>query len=343
MSPSSFRRLSWGVAVYTLLVILWGYFLRISESGDGCGTDWPLCHGAVIPGTPAFSTLVEFSHRLTSGIVLLAVIALAVAAFRTFPRGHALRFGAVAALVLTITESLFGAILVVFGWVADDISVGRTLIRPVHVTNTFLLMAALVLTAWWATRGVSRIPRPLPGSEAGRVGPLVLPVLGVLALAWTGAWTGLAITAFPAETLREGVGQYVEPEHILIYLRMSHPILALLVIGVLVRFAVRTRDLARAHGDPALRRLALALAGLALIQLVAGPLTIVLGNPVGMRLLHLLLADLLWVALVVAISGRFEVAAGRQGRAGVGPDPAGDAGAPRARGAPVPRGAPTPG
>lgn len=312
MSPSSFRRLSWGVAGYTLLVILWGYFLRISESGDGCGTDWPLCNGAVIPEAPAFSTLVEFSHRLTSGIVLLAVIALAVAAFRTFPRGHALRFGALAALVLTITESLFGAVLVVFGWVAGDISMGRILIRPVHVTNTFLLMAALVLTAWWATRGVSRVPRPLPGSQAGRVAPLFLPVLGVLALAWTGAWTGLAVTAFPAETLQDGMGQYLDPEHLLIYLRMTHPILAVLVIGVLVRLAARTRDLARWHRDPALGRMAMAMGALALIQLAAGPVTIALGNPVGMRLVHLLLADLLWVALVVVISARFEVAAAQE-------------------------------
>lgn len=318
MSLPGFRRLSWGVAGYTLLVILWGYFLRISESGDGCGTDWPLCHGAVVPGALPFSTLVEFSHRLTSGLVLLAVVALAVAAFRTFPRGHALRFGALAALVFTVTESLFGAVLVVFGWVAGDISLGRMVIRPIHVTNTFTLMAALALTAWWAGRGVNRIPRPLGGSEAGRVAPLVLPVLGVLALAWTGAWTGLAVTAFPAETLREGFGQYVDPEHILIYLRLSHPLLALLVIGVLVRFSLRTRSIARSLGDRAAARLAVALGALAVTQLVAGPMTLALGNPAEMRLLHLLLADLLWAALVMLISARFEMAAGPMG--GVGAD-----------------------
>lgn len=321
MSLPGFRRLSWGVAGYTLLVILWGYFLRISESGDGCGTDWPLCNGAVLPGTMAFPTLVELFHRITSGLVLLAVIGLAVAAVRTFPRGHALRAGALAALILTVTESLFGAVLVVFGWVAGDISLGRMLIRPVHVTNTFLLMAALVLTAWWATRGVSRIPRPFSGSEAGRVGPLVLPVLGVLALAWTGSWTGLAVTAFPAETLRDGLGQYVDPEHMLIYLRMSHPILAILVIGVLVRFSMRTRSIAGSLGDPAAGRLAVALAALALTQLLAGPMTIVLGNPVEMRLFHLLLADLLWAALVALISARFEMATGPAGVGGADPGP----------------------
>ncbi|CAN5661467.1 hypothetical protein BH23GEM11_BH23GEM11_11690 [soil metagenome] len=310
MSSPTFRRLSWGVAGYTLLVILWGYFLRISESGDGCGTDWPLCHGAVIPGTQAFSTFVEFSHRLTSGVVLLLVLVLVVAAFRSFPRGHALRSGAIAALVLTITESLFGAVLVVYGWVAGDISTGRILIRPVHVTNTFLLMAALALTAWWATRGVSQVPRPISGARegAGAVRPILLPVLGVLALAWTGAWTGLAVTAFPVETLRDGMGQYVDPEHLLIYLRMSHPILAVLVIGLLLRLSLGSHRIAALHGDTGLARIAVATGGLASVQLLAGPLTILLGNPAWMRLLHLLLADLLWVALVVLISARFEVA-----------------------------------
>jgi heme o synthase len=299
---SSFRTLAWGVAAYTLVVILWGYFLRISESGDGCGTDWPLCHGAVLPEGGGFSTFVELSHRITSGIVLLAVIALAVVAFRRFPVGHALRFGAGAALLLTLTESLFGAILVVFGWVAGDISTGRILIRPVHVTNTFLLMAALVLTAWWASRGVERRPRLRTGAD----GIPILPLLGVLALAWTGSWTGLAVTAFPAETLQEGLGQYMAPEHLLIWLRLSHPVLAMAVIVVLLRFAHSLYQRARVVQDPAVARVALGLGGLAGIQLLAGPLTLLLGNPSWMRLVHLLLADLLWVALIVAGSALLE-------------------------------------
>lgn len=317
LSLSAFRRLSWGVAGWTFLVILWGYFLRISESGDGCGTDWPLCHGEVIPAAPTFSTLVEFSHRLTSGTVLLLVLFLAIAAFRSFPKGHALRFGAAASLLLTITESLFGAILVVFGWVAEDVSTGRTLIRPVHVTNTFLLMAALALTAWWATRGVTRLPRPAPGAAR----PLVLPILGVMALAWTGAWTGLAVTAFPAESLSEGLGQYLAPEHLLIWLRLSHPILAVVVIALLVRFAIDTRQVARARPDRALVGLAWALGTLALVQLLAGPITIAAGNPVGLRLFHLFLADLLWVVLVFVASARLEGASTASGaRAGHPPD-----------------------
>jgi heme A synthase len=229
-----FSLFAWGVFGYSLLAILWGYFLRISESGDGCGTDWPLCHGAVVPATPHFSTFVEFTHRLSSGLVLLLVLAMAVWAFRAFPRGAAVRKAAGASLLFTVSESLFGAVLVVFGWVATDVSTGRILIRPVHVTNTFLLMAALVLTAWWASRGTSRVP----SLRSDRVRLLLPGMLGTLALAWTGAWTGLATTAFPAQTLQEGVGQYLDPEHLLVSLRMLHPLLAVAVVAILIRMVL---------------------------------------------------------------------------------------------------------
>ena len=295
MSKRRFSPFAWGVFGYSLIVILWGYFLRISESGDGCGTDWPLCHGAVVPQAPPFATFVEFSHRVTSGLVLLLVVVLVVWAFRAYPRGSAVRKGAAASLFFTVTESLVGAALVVLGWVATDVSLGRILIRPFHVTNTFLLMAALGLTAWWAWRGVTALPRP-SRATLRLAGPAVV---GVLALAWTGSWTGLAATAFPAETLRDGLGQYVDPQHLLIYLRISHPILALVVIGLVLRMASVVR---RQVQEPIIRRLAGGAGLLAGLQLVAGPATIALGNPWALRLGHLFLADLLWIVLVFLVS-----------------------------------------
>jgi len=308
-----FSLFAWGVFGYSLLAILWGYFLRISESGDGCGTDWPLCHGAVVPATPHFSTFVEFTHRLSSGLVLLLVLAMAVWAFRAFPRGAAVRKAAGASLLFTVSESLFGAVLVVFGWVATDVSTGRILIRPVHVTNTFLLMAALILTAWWASRGTSRVP----SLRSDRVRLLLPGVLGTLALAWTGAWTGLATTAFPAGTVQEGVGQYLDPEHLLVSLRILHPLLAVAVVAILVRMAFRLRAASRDSLSPAgdgrwgphegwVWKLSTIVAALAAVQLLAGPLTILLGNPPAGRLGHLLLADLLWVTLVVLAAEAME-------------------------------------
>jgi heme A synthase len=286
-----FRFYSWFTLGYSLLVILWGYFLRISESGDGCGTDWPLCHGAIVPTGANFPTWVEYVHRTSSGLVLVLVLALAVGAFRTFARGHPIRRGAGAALLLTVTESLFGAALVLFGLVAQDISTARILIRPFHVTNTFLLMASLGATAWWAHRRT----RSLPALRHPLAPHLALGLLAILALAWTGSWTGLAATAFPAESISAGIGQYFAPEHLLIYLRMIHPAVAIVATLILLHLAARIR---KSSPLPAARGLTTALGALAGAQLLVGPLTILLLNPPSLRLLHLFLADLLWLALV---------------------------------------------
>jgi heme A synthase len=308
MSDRGFTRLAWGVFGYSLLAILWGYFLRISESGDGCGTDWPLCRAVVTSDSPEFATWVELTHRLSSGLVLIGVLALMIWAFRAYPRGSAVRFGATAALVFTISESLFGAVLVLFGWVAGDISTGRILIRPVHVTNTFFLIAALALTPYWASRGIARVPK-LEGPTARL---LLVAIVGALALAWTGAWTGLAATAFAADSLREGLSQYLEPEHLLVTLRLAHPLLAVGVVLLLLRTSSRLRA---NFSDPILHRLAGAVAALAVAQLVVGPIAIALGNPVWARILHLALADALWVALVLAGATALSEAAGDVSRA----------------------------
>lgn len=299
MSAKRFPVFAWGVVGYSLVVIAWGYFLRISESGNGCGKDWPLCEGEIVPRSATFPTWVELIHRMSSGLVLLLVIAMAIWAFRAFAKGHAVRRAAVAALVLTISESLFGALLVVFGWVAGDISTARILIRPFQVVNNFLLMAALGLTAWWALRGVERVPslRSLRGRG------VLLPAGAVLLLAATGSWTGLADTAFPVDRLGEGLAQYVHPEHVLIYLRAVHPFLAVITVALLARLALGTW---RNGADQAQRRLALVLGCLAGAQLLAGPVTILLLQPPALRLFHLALADLLWLSLVFLSSSKLE-------------------------------------
>ena len=100
------------------------------------------------------------------------------------------------------------------------------------------------------------------------------------------------------------------PEHLLVYLRMTHPLVAALVVVVLVRTALvlgREED-----ATPAVRPLAWSLAGLAIAQGVVGPATIALLHPVSLRLFHLLLADLLWVSLLFLASAVLEGAAEKE-------------------------------
>ena len=140
-----FSTFAWGVLGFNVLVIIWGAFVRATGSGAGCGSHWPLCNGELVPRAPQVETLIEFSHRITSGIALLGVVALLIWAMRSFPRGHHVRKAAGASMFFMVTEALVGAGLVPFEYVAHNVSIARAYWMAGHLTNTFLLLAALTL------------------------------------------------------------------------------------------------------------------------------------------------------------------------------------------------------
>ncbi|MBD0370110.1 MAG: COX15/CtaA family protein [Pyrinomonadaceae bacterium] len=284
---------AWVVLGFNLLVILWGAYVRASGSGAGCGSHWPLCNGEVVPRTRGAETLIELTHRTTSGVALLLVLGLLVWAFRAFPRKHPARLGAVLSVFFIITEALIGAGLVLFGFVADNDSIGRAVYLSIHLVNTFLLLAALALTAWWASGGSALKLRGHGALSlilcAGLVGALVLGV--------SGAVTALGDTLFPGSTLMGGLRDDFSPTaHILVRLRVLHPTIALLVSSLLIfaaRFAADKRPVRTT------KRLAWALAILVLIELCAGLVNLILLAPIPMQIVHLLLADLVWTCLVL--------------------------------------------
>src|SRR3954467_3206586 len=85
---SGFAKYAWFVLAWNLVVILWGVFLRASKSGDGCGQHWLTCHGEVVPSAPELKTVIEFSHRITSSLAGLLIIALLVWAVRRWYKGR---------------------------------------------------------------------------------------------------------------------------------------------------------------------------------------------------------------------------------------------------------------
>src|SRR5208283_4732869 len=87
-------RYAWGVLSYFVAVILWGGLVRSTGSGSGCGNHWPLCNGTVLQHAPSVETMIEFTHRLTSGFSFLLVVALLVFAFTATARGHLARIAA---------------------------------------------------------------------------------------------------------------------------------------------------------------------------------------------------------------------------------------------------------
>jgi heme A synthase len=291
-----FAKYAWGVLVYNLAVILWGAFVRATGAGAGCGNHWPLCNGEVIPRAPQAETLIEFAHRLSSGLALLLVVVSLVWAWRAYPKGHPVRLGVILSMIFMITEALVGAALVLFEWVAYDASLERVFSISIHLVNTFLLLASLTLTAWWASGG----PRPRLHERGAAFWGLGAGFLGMLVLGVSGAITALGDTLFPAESLAQGIQQDFSPAaHFLTRLRVWHPILAI-TTGLYLIFLALLLSGFKPH--PTTRKLAGMLSGLFVVQLLAGLTNLILLAPVWMQLIHLLLADAVWITLVLLAS-----------------------------------------
>ncbi len=301
MKLTRFASFAWGVLLYNLGVILWGAFVRASGSGAGCGSHWPLCNGDVIPRAEYIETIVEFTHRLTSGVALLLVIGMAVWAFRAFSTGHPVRLGAILSLVFIISEALVGAGLVLFGLVGDNSSVMRAVVIAIHLFNTFLLVAALSLTAWWASGG-----RPVKLRGQGLVGMLLgIAVAGALLLGITGAITALGDTLFPVGSVAEGIERdFSSTAHFLERLRIIHPAVAV-VLGLYL--VVAGGLVSTLRSSPQTRLFASLLGSLYVVQLAVGLLNVTLLAPIWLQLVHLLLADLVWIALILLTANALSV------------------------------------
>src|SRR4030095_3039449 len=141
MEPSSterasgFAKFAWFTLAYNILVILWGVFLRASKSGDGCGQHWLTCQGEVIPSGPQLKTIIEFSHRMTTGPAFVLVIVLVVWAFIRFGKGSPVRKAAAVAVLFIISEVLIGAVLVLTGNTAEAQTAERPFLAIGHLIN----------------------------------------------------------------------------------------------------------------------------------------------------------------------------------------------------------------
>lgn len=267
--------------------------MRATGSGAGCGSHWPLCGGEVIPRSENLETVIEFTHRLSSGAAFLLVLVLLIWAWRIFPRGSSVRKAAILSMVFMITEALVGAGLVLFELVAEDTSTARAVSISIHLINTFLLLAFLTLTAWWSSGGK---PIQLRKRDAS-VWLLGVGFIGMLILGVSGALTALGDTLFPVSSLTEGVRQdFSSTAHFLVRLRVLHPTIAILVCVYLIIVVGWISLKVNVKGYNILARV---LTALLVIQLLAGLINVIFLAPVWMQLVHLFLADLIWITLVM--------------------------------------------
>lgn len=284
------ERFAWAVVGYNVLVVLWGALVRATESGAGCGNNWPLCNGVAIPVSPTLHTIIEFTHRQMVTGDVLGVAALLVWTFRASIQGAAARVFVVASTVLLINEAFLGALLVKLGYVTGNKSMGRVVVLSIHLSNTLLLLAALTLTALmlrtrqrWGGLGRWRMRRR---------GLVLVGLLATLVVGVSGSLAALGDTLFPAASLSAAMTQdFAAGSPWLLRVRWVHPasavVAALFVIWLVARAGwMQSRW----------------VVGLLGFQFALGLADIVLLAPTWMQILHLLGADLYWIALIMLVA-----------------------------------------
>ena len=294
-----FAKFAWFVLAYNIVVILWGVFLRASKSGDGCGQHWLTCHGEVVPSAPELKTIIEFSHRITSALDGLIVIALLVWAIRiwyvhrTESTSHVMKMAA-GAFVFVLIEGALGAGLVLTGNTAETLTPARPFWMAAHLINTLILLTLLTITASSASSG--RRVEFMSGSKHLRwiaLGAVLIFLVGI-----SGSVAALSSMIFPSGTLTEGITKdFSSTSHILLRIRPFHPIIAVIAAVFLILWAGKVKGDAAQSKD--VLRWANVLSILVVVQIAFGALTLLMLGPILMQLGHLLLADAIWISFVL--------------------------------------------
>jgi cytochrome c oxidase assembly protein subunit 15 len=274
------------VVGFMVLVILQGAVVRATGSGNGCGNHWPLCNGDFFPHHPRIATIIEYLHRSLSGVVGWLVAGLIAWTFFARPAGHRARRAVVWTGALLLTEALLGAVLVKGGYVEANASVTRIIVQGVHFSNTLLLLGAMTVSWWWLGE---REQVTLEGRSRIVAWTAVATTLIVGA---TGAVAALADTLYPSPSLSAALLQdFAANAPLLIRTRWLHPAAAVVALGCAIWLSFQLR--------PRIGRVVL---GLIVLQLVLGIGDVLLLAPTWMQVLHLLGADIYWIALVAACS-----------------------------------------
>ena len=307
---SGFSKFAWFVLGYNILVILWGVFLRASKSGDGCGQHWLTCQGEVVPSAPQLKTIIEFSHRITSSLDGLIVIALAVWAIWIWSRSKDETTGrimktALGALLFVIIEGLLGAGLVLTGNTAENLTPERPFWMAAHLVNTLVLLALLTLTAFFAAGG----PKLNFRVQKKYIIAILAGVFMIFLVGISGSIAALSSMIFPSTTIAEGIAKDFSPtSNVLLRLRLLHPILSIATSVALIFIAGWLRK--ESGNDSGVTKWSNILSVVVLVQIAFGAATLLMLAPIVMQLGHLFLADVIWISFVLTsanfLANRFE-------------------------------------
>jgi cytochrome c oxidase assembly protein subunit 15 len=221
-----------------------------------------------------------------SGVCTALIVALAVWTFKATNRGDRARRAVLASVFFLVTEALLGAALVLGGYVEHNISTARVIMQSIHFTNTMMLLGALGLTSWWLSNTVrhensTRYDKTL-------IWPAWIAVAATMTVGATGAVAALADTLFPSPSLKAALAaDFAAAAPLLVRMRWMHPAAAAISFCCVFWVVARVRS-----------TLSWIVTGLLGLQLLLGLVDVVLLAPTWMQIVHLLGADLYWIALV---------------------------------------------
>lgn len=279
-----YRRLTIANAVAIWMLIVLGGLVRVTESGEGCGQSWPMCHGRLIPNFE-YHELIEWNHRLFAFLVGWLMVATVGATLLWYRKPRRLMVFALLTAFTYLAQALLGAITV---WLRLD----KTWVAA-HMGNSMLLMAAAVLLAIFARLGPVKLSETNIWLRRLALGTLVWTYLALFTgSAVVGAGAELACPAWPhcsdTQLLPATAAETISFIH-----RLAVGLSDVMLLGLGV-FIWRTR-----REDKRLMRTTHVMAALYLSQVFLGAFTIWLGAPSALKGLHLGLAAATWAALVV--------------------------------------------
>ena len=288
----AFRVLAIASAAATFLLVVIGAVVRVSGSGLGCGNDWPLCHGSLIPLFD-LPTFIEWNHRLFASLVVLLTLATATVAWVRLRQRRNLLWLANAAVVLLIVQSLLGAVTVKLDLPPQVVMA--------HLGTAMLVLATLLVTATLASPEKQPVGQRRAGEgtveAAGRFYALSLwTTVGTFLLLMSGSLvTGSgAATACPDWPLCRGLSL---PAQGLPAIHFAHRLIAA-VIGVLIVYMV-CRAIRRKAENPGASKVAHLVALCLALQVLVGAFQVWFHFPPALVAGHIALAEAVWGGLVV--------------------------------------------
>lgn len=297
-----FAGLAWLAAVYSYLLVVFGGIVRITGSGLGCGDDWPLCNGHILPPWD-LATWIEWTHRLLAAGLVVPIGLVAWSAIRH--RGEA-GFGgrggasrpALLAIALLVFQVALGAITVKLDLPAS--------VTSVHFVNALLLVGALIVASVRARpaevlHGDAVSARRLARSAtAALVLGFVVVCFGALTanLGMQGAQTAPSAAAWACQGFPLCNGQFMPKGDTsgFVHTHWSHRVFAFLLFFHLIGATIAVY---RRGASAGIKRAALWSAILVVMQITVAAALVTHSLPASMRVLHLIVGAALWMTLVL--------------------------------------------